>query len=144
MIYVLAHRPFVLLGTAGWLAAQRREIGRGGFAVVAPAARWMMKLQCIGMIDGGEAEAEAIRRSLAPTPALEGTAGPAPPNLWCFCLPSERPVPWVIIPDLDQWLAANTKPWDGSAAQMLGVKGRSHHIKTSVGLAGRANRARRP
>jgi hypothetical protein len=138
MIYFLAnpdHRDKLLIGTAPEIAETRRTLAAGGLTRAAyhdvsgrekGLPLWLRRLECVGMTEGGEAEAEVLREQLWPETYRE-----AHRDLYKMGMPDSagwedrcrRVTPWRVASDYRGWLAAHAGPWDGSEAQTMGVKG---------------------
>lgn len=144
-------RPFVLIGTAPWIAAWRKRQAEL-LAELHGRTQSGKRLPCpvlpnpgvMGVMDGGEAEAAAVRAEFGACSLGDGV------------FPGERPnerLPMgklAFQPEFARWLLTNTRAWDGRTdAELLGVRGfgRSKtevRVKVSTGLGGRLACRRRP
>jgi hypothetical protein len=148
VIYILSNPGYperVLIGTASWIAEARRSIADQGVLVEVHqwlddsagvrngCVTWLRHLACIGVLDGDEAEAERLRELL-----WETTWSPEPLYDPLYFAPlfvaaddidrwregDPGCTPWrVATPEFSAWLAAHARPWDGSEAERLGIKG---------------------
>jgi hypothetical protein len=144
LIYVLSNPDYpsrVLIGTPSWVAEARRSIAAHGLlrevhpwlddspSVRNGSVTWFRHLACVGMLPGDEAEAERLRGSLwgptrEPDPLYFAPLFLAEEDIDRWRENDPGSTPWrTATPAFSAWLAANARPWDGSQAEQLGIKG---------------------
>jgi len=134
MIYFLKnpHYPLVLIGTADWIGEIRGNGFVTGMAVVRGLAvnhtrdthPWMFNLGCIGMIDGDERQAAALRELFWDEIRQCDWGDKHLGRRGTIARDDFSMTPWrVISPQFEEWLDAHARPWDGSNAEKLGIRG---------------------
>jgi hypothetical protein len=136
VIYVLRNPDYprlLMIGTAGWIAGTLRRLrgdglSREDFGRVSRRVGltlWLRRLTCVGMIEGDEDNAEALRESLWAETQRDAhdVFYCSTPNSDGWREPCRAGTPYrVATAGFLGWLAT-ALPWDGSAAEQLGIKG---------------------
>src|SRR3954454_13627370 len=160
MIYFLrnpAYPQMLTIGTAAWVSGGRGRLAAA--AILSPVDREMrlpgvlppqlQRLECLGMMEGGSAEAETIRELLWPetfrVEYLDKHKGQPDTDDWQETARAE--MPWRVVDDAFlAWVAAHAKPWENEEQAILQIKPVPKHNRRPakpVDIAARLARARR-
>lgn len=127
MIYFLKNDryPLVLVGTARGISRIRRDVFRNGIAVGTgrlPVAAWpglppwFQKLKVVGMMEGDEAEVEAMLGEHGPPP------DPDDATTLAGWPPRQKPPVLGFTPPVRRLIEENAIPWDGREQELLKIK----------------------